>query len=149
VNLYIDTSALMRRYDASRNGGTEFSDVFSAAVLHGTALITAAEVTCALYGIMRAGGIRRKHLLKLTEQFDRDYALMAKIPVTEALVGFACGLAERVSLRGYDAIHLAAAMTWKSVIGEQVTVATFDNRMWNAAQSEGFDVWPPDLSVFK
>jgi len=50
-------------------------------------------------------------------------------------------------LRGYDAVHLAAAATWQDAIGEAVTLATFDRRLWAAAEKEGLLAFPPDLAA--
>jgi hypothetical protein len=50
-----------------------------------------------------------------------------------------------VALRGYDAIHLAAALEWQDRIGEPITVATFDQDLWRAAREAGLDCFPEAL----
>lgn len=55
-------------------------------------------------------------------------------------------LAWEHGLRGYDAVHLAAALPWHEALGESVTVATYDKQLWQAAQSTGLVVWPESLS---
>ena len=49
-------------------------------------------------------------------------------------------------LRGYDAVHLAAAMTWQDAFGMPVTLATFDRLLWKVAGQDGIGlVYPSDL----
>jgi predicted nucleic acid-binding protein len=62
--------------------------------------------------------------------------------MTEVLVSRAASLAWDYSLRGYDAAHLASALFWQDMLGESVTVATYDRQLWNAAQATGLTVWP-------
>jgi hypothetical protein len=51
-------------------------------------------------------------------------------------------------LRGYDALHLAAALFWQETLGEPVTLATFDRQLWQAGAAAGLEVWPADLGKF-
>jgi hypothetical protein len=53
--------------------------------------------------------------------------------VPESLVVRAGELAFEQDLRGYDAVHLAAALTWAEGMGESVTFATFDRQLWEGA----------------
>jgi hypothetical protein len=46
-------------------------------------------------------------------------------------------------LRGYDAVHLAAASVWQAALGERVTLASFDRHLWTVAESVGLDAYPP------
>ena len=48
-------------------------------------------------------------------------------------------------LRGYDAVHLAAALLWQETIGEPVTLATFDRQLWQAGGRAGLSVWPENF----
>jgi hypothetical protein len=55
-------------------------------------------------------------------------------------------LAWEHDLRGFGAVHLAAASLWQEAMGEPVTVATFDRRLWAAAErSGGLVPFPADL----
>lgn len=68
-----------------------------------------------------------------------------RVQITEALVARADSLAWRHGLRGYDAVHLAAALAWQEGMGEPVTLATFDRRLWESARQSGLSVFPDDL----
>jgi uncharacterized protein len=48
-------------------------------------------------------------------------------------------------LRGFDAIHLACALIYREGLGEAVTLATYDRRLWQAGQSEGLQALPTFL----
>jgi predicted nucleic acid-binding protein len=50
--------------------------------------------------------------------------------VDEERVRLAEGLAWEHGLRGYDAVHLAAARAWSERLDRSITVATFDRALW-------------------
>jgi predicted nucleic acid-binding protein len=79
-------------------------------------------------------------------RFSRDWPDLARVAVTEALVARAETLAWDYGLRGYDAVQLAAAITWRDSVGEDVVLATFDRQLWEAAPQVGFEAWPEQLS---
>jgi hypothetical protein len=54
-------------------------------------------------------------------------------------------LAWEHGLRGYDAVQLASALTWQESVGEQIVLATFDQRLWDAAKRTGLKAWPEEL----
>ncbi len=57
-------------------------------------------------------------------------------------------LAWQYGLRGYDAIHLATALTWQEALKDKVVVGTFDQALWQVAKRVGLDVFPSDLAGF-
>ena len=62
----------------------------------------------------------------------------------EKLVALAEELAWNYRLRGYDAVHLAAAMVWADSMGGEMWLATFDRELWEAGRRSGLNVWPAD-----
>jgi predicted nucleic acid-binding protein len=58
------------------------------------------------------------------------------------LVARADGLACEHNLPGYDAIHLASALTWQDLIELPVTVVTYDRELAAAARASGMAVLP-------
>jgi hypothetical protein len=54
-------------------------------------------------------------------------------------------LAWELDLRGYDAVHLASALLWQDSLGRKVTMATFDRKLWQAAEERGLSPFPEDL----
>jgi predicted nucleic acid-binding protein len=66
--------------------------------------------------------------------------------ITETLIARADNLAWTLKLRGYDAVHLAAALHWSDRLGEPVVLATFDKELWTAAGKVEVEVFPARLS---
>jgi predicted nucleic acid-binding protein len=60
----------------------------------------------------------------------------------EALVSQAEQMAWQYGLRGYDAVHLAAAKVWHEEIAHPIVLATFDRELWKAAELVGLKAWP-------
>jgi predicted nucleic acid-binding protein len=75
-----------------------------------------------------------------------DWPDIVRVPITEGLVGRAEGLAWEYGLRGYDAVQLASALTWRESVGEQIVLATFDQQLWEAAKKAELTPWPERLS---
>ena len=57
-------------------------------------------------------------------------------------------LAWEHNLRGYDAVHLAAALSWGEALNAPVTLATFDRQLWQAAKMQGLRAYPDDLTPY-
>lgn len=95
----------------------------------GPALISRAEVAAALAKAIRVDALTQEEAVQ----------------VTEILIARADTLAWEHGLRGYDAVHLAAASLWQDAMREQVTLSTFDRRLWAAAKRVGLACHPPDL----
>jgi predicted nucleic acid-binding protein len=60
------------------------------------------------------------------------------VAVDVALSRAAGDLAEQLGLRGYDAVHLASALT----LGEPTTVVTWDEELRRAAAGSGCAIAP-------
>lgn len=73
-----------------------------------------------------------------TVQFELLWEQLSVVAVDTALVEAAGDLAELDGLRGYDAVHLAAAMTTQVSV-----VASADRQLLRAARSHGFGVTHP------
>jgi uncharacterized protein len=78
--------------------------------------------------------------------FDAEWTALARVQMSEMLVARAAVVAWDHGLRGYDAVHLAAALFWQDMVGERVTVATFDHQLWRAARTGGLGSWPEGLA---
>ena len=142
--VYLDASALVKRYVRER-GSKDVMELTATARAVATAIISRAEVAAALARAVRLGVVGRVGGRRAQDIFSREWPDFARIPVTEALVSLAERLAWDHDLRGYDAVQLAAAVTWQDVIGEDVVLATFDRRLWRAAPDVGLTAWPDKL----
>ncbi len=142
--VYLDASALVKRYVAER-GSPETAELTARAGAVATSLITRAEVAAALAKAVRIGLLGAESGRKAQRAFTSQWADIARVPVTEALLSRAETLAWDYALRGYDAVHLASALTWQESVGVAAILATFDRRLWEAGQKAGVRVWPEKL----
>jgi len=142
--LYLDASALVKRYVAEP-GSTEVSEAIARAEVTGTALISRAEVAAALAKAVRVGALGPEEAWNSLQVFRGEWLDLMRVQVTELTVARADAIAWQHGLRGYDAVHLAAATGWQDAMGEQVTLAAFDRRLWRAAKQVGLAAYPADL----
>ena len=142
--LYLDASALVQRYVAEL-GSTEVSAAISQAQVTGTALLSRAEVEAALAKAVRVYALTEEEALASLQVFRNEWPDLVRVQVTEMIVARAGAFAWDYGLRGYDAVHLAAASVWQDAMGERVTMATFDRHLWTVAESVGLEAYPADL----
>lgn len=144
MNLYLDTSALIKRYSIEP-GSTDVQRLVQQSTLLATARITRAEMSAAFARAVRMGVLSRPQALRNLSRFQQDWFDLFRIDVSEALVAQADALAWLHTLRGYDAIHLAAALAWQNELGEPVAIATYDQQLWTASNEARLIVYPPQL----
>ena len=143
MRLYLDTSALVKRYLVEQ-GSNETIEMVGRAELVATSLISRTEVAAAVAKAVRLG-LHRETGRTAQGTFLSHWPFFVRIPVTEALLSRADTLAWDYALRGYDAVQMASALTWQESIGRAVTLATFDRELWEASQKAGLLVWPAKL----
>jgi predicted nucleic acid-binding protein len=142
--LYLDTSALVKKYFEEPRS----ADVRTCIATHtsvATSTITRAESAAAFAKAVRVGTLTEVQAKLGHRIFVREWKNYIRIRVTESLVARADGIAWTFALRGYDAMHLAAALEWHDRIGEAITVATFDQDLWRAVGEAGLDRFPASL----
>ena len=145
MNLYLDTSALVKCYVAERGSEEAFALTMSAQIV-ASSLISQTEVAAAIAKAVRLGWISSESGRIAQHTFLNQWSDFFRIPVTEALVSRADSLAWNHALRGYDAIQLASALIWQESLGAPVTLATFDRELWQAAPKASLHVWPARLT---
>lgn len=143
--VYLDASALVKRY-IDEEGSREVERLLAGAISGGTSLLSRAEVSAAIARATRAGVIARAAADAALRLFRAQWPDLFRIHVDEGIVARADSLAWEQSLRGYDAIHLACALTWRESLGEDPVLATFDKQLWDAARQEGLVAWPEGLT---
>ena len=142
--LYLDASALVKRYVAEP-GSAEVSEAIAQAEVVGTALISRAEVAAALAKAVRVRALASGEAWNGLQVFRSEWLDLMRVQVTELAVARADAFAWEYALRGYDAVHLAAATVWQDAVGEQVTLASFDRHLWRAAEQVGLAAYPAGL----
>lgn len=145
---YLDSSALVKLYVRER-GSDAVADLVRSSEILGTALVSRTEVVAALAKAIRVGRLDEDAARRARQHFEGQWDHLVRLSVSEAVTTRAGELAWRHGLRGYDALHLAAALTWQELGGHAITFATFDHDLWNAAGTEAdLPPWPEDLSRF-
>lgn len=121
--VYFDTSALVKAYVAESGSAHVQTLMATPNIQPGSLIILEVEMAAALHKATRLFRLDEATLNAAWQVFLADWSAFARIEVAEALVRRASQLALKHSLRGYDALHLAAALDWQDHIGEPVTLA--------------------------
>ncbi len=145
--LYVDTSAHIKQY-VQEPGSDVVAQWIGEAMSVGCAIIGQAEMIAVLAKLVRMKLITRRVALIKIEEIQSDWRNIAHLQITDSLVAHAGDLAWQHGLRGYDAVHLAAALAWQNGLRLPVTLATFDRQLWDAAQAEGLLPEPDDLASY-
>jgi predicted nucleic acid-binding protein len=147
---YLDTSALLKRY-VQEAGSTWLATLSDPAANHtlATALITKVEAAAGLAAKFRQGGLPLADYQQAEQDLLHDFTYVySTIDIDEPLVDLAADLAKPHRLRGYDAVQLAAAVTFQSMLAAQLPALTFLSAgvlLLQAAQQEGLLVDNPNL----
>lgn len=141
--IYLDTSALVKRF-VEEPGSAFVDDLWLRGGPAATARVAAAEAHAAFARRWRERSISERDFLRLRRDFDRDWASLVRLDVTEDVVRRVRDLVRRHPLRGYDAVHLAAALELASELRLPVTFVTADERLGGAARRERLAVIDPE-----
>ena len=142
--LYLDTSALVKKY-VEESRSDEVRNCIAQHEMIATVAITRAESAATFARAVRRGSLTEGKARASHRQFIREWKTYMRIRVTESLVARADEVAWTFRLRGYDAVHLAAALEWYDRMEEPITVATFDQDLWKAAAEAGLEHFPDSL----
>lgn len=131
--MYFDTSAIVPIVveEASSTVASRLWDEADRVV---SSRLVYAEARAALAMARRIDRIDESGLREAVDDFESLHDQLDVIEVTEGLVREAGGLAEQLSLRGYDAVHLASA---RLVDDAELVLATGDQSLLVAARTIG------------
>ena len=139
--LYLDTSALVKRY-IRESSTDEVLALIETAEAVGSTVLAKVEMAAALDKAVRQEWVPRKDARRAWRDFLDHWPAFTRLNVTSGIIERASLLAWEYGLRGYDALHLASALYWHDTLNIPITLATFDRDLWNAAQKAGTTVWP-------
>jgi len=142
--VYLDASALVKSFVVEA-GSAEVGLLIREARIVGTSLISRVEVVAAFAKVVRMKLLSRQEMIGVLQTFRMAWPRLLRLELTETVIARADTLAWEHELRGYDAVHLAAALSWNEAIGEPVTLATFDRELWQAGRAAGLVVWPGSI----
>ncbi len=131
MNLYLDSSALLKRYLAEE-GAVQFEAAFDEASGCAASRITFVETMRGLAAEPDQSARARK-----------DWESVNVVELSPVVCERAVTVAKVRSLKTLDAIHLASALV---IATDDLTFATFDRRLHAAAHAEGLTTLPAALS---
>lgn len=137
--LYLDTSSLVKLY-VPEAGSDSVERLVETTEVVATSRLAYVEARAAFARKRRERGMTPVDYRTVIQDFDRDWESYFTVDVSEALVRMAGQLAEKHALRGYDAIHLASAVTIRQHGDQRVTFSCFDTRLRHAARREGLSI---------
>jgi len=142
--IYADTSALVKRY-VREPSSEEFFALLETAEAVGTAVITQVEMASALGKAARLNWVEKEAAIQSWQDFLTHWQSFTRISLGAGIIERASRLAWEHELRGYDAVHLAAALTWQETLNLPILLATFDRELWRAGKKEHLKIWPEEL----
>ncbi len=140
---YFDTSALIKRF-TSEKGTPLVQKLLISGQTPATATITYAEVYGALARKNREKQVTAAQYHLACLQFEEDWNVYVRVELRENVLRTARRLIQKHPLRGFDAIHLASALTLKADLGEEIVFVAADDRLLHAAKSEALPVVNPE-----
>jgi predicted nucleic acid-binding protein len=139
--LYLDTSALLKRYFREH-----FSDAIIACWKSASHLVTSsvayAETMASMYRKQREANLKASLIEHVAALFTDDWQAFIRVEVNDNLNELVSGLVARHPLRGFDTIHLASALAIHKRISRDFVFACFDKSLLAAARAEGLETFP-------
>ena len=134
MTLYLDTSSLVTLYVAE-TGSEVVRRFVSDADVVATSVVAYAETRAALGRLRREGVLTASKLRSTRREFEDQWPTFLALDATDSLCRAAGELAEKHSLRGFDAIHLASFAEIARRAGAGATrFSSFDDRLNRAAR---------------
>ncbi|MGH2424917.1 MAG: type II toxin-antitoxin system VapC family toxin [bacterium] len=135
MNLYVDTSALVKLY-VVEEGSETVKSLVRDAELAATSALAYAEARAAFARRHREGELAKLEYRRVVKALDADWPHLLRVQVVERLIHEAAHIVDEHGLRAYDAIHLASALELRRGLQAPVTFACWDSRLLRAARQE-------------
>jgi len=129
LTAYLDSSGLVKLLIRDEVGGALVRGIIGPANRTVTSIVTYAESRAAIAAAVRGGRMDVVEGRQAVDTLDEIWS---------ALVRLAGSLTDRHRLRGFDAIHLASAVS----LGAATTMVTWDKDLAHAAHDEGLTTVP-------
>jgi predicted nucleic acid-binding protein len=139
LTVYFDTSALLKLV-VEEEGSETAASLWDRADAVVTSRLAYAEGRAALAAARRKGRLTTRAHGTAKRAFEALWRQLWLLELREDIVRAAGDLAEQLALKGYDAVHLASAV---SASGGDVVLATWDRDLGSAALALGLAVAPP------
>lgn len=139
--LYVDTSALVKLY-VEEPLSQELSYAVDEAEAVATSLLAYTEAIAAFARARREVRLSPQEYRRVVDAFEEDWSRYITVEVTDRLVKTAGHLAASRTLRGYDALHLASALTLRERVPSSMMFVAFDRALSVAAKRESLRIHP-------
>jgi predicted nucleic acid-binding protein len=139
VNLYLDTSALVKLY-VDEEGSPAVHGALQQATVAATSTLAYVEARSALARRRREGGLAATEYRRAVRSLDADWVHYQRVRVTDQLIHKAAETAESFQLRAYDAVHLASALTIAARLETLVVFVCWDAGLEEAARRAGLQL---------
>lgn len=133
--IYLDTSALVKRFVAER-GSDRVQEIVKSGEPLATSKIGYAEAYAALTRRKREGSLSAREYAQACRNFEDDWKTYIRLDLQDDVLLLARDLIKRRPLRGVDAIHLASALTLSRALGEPIELLASDAGLLDAARAE-------------
>lgn len=140
--IYFDTSALVKRYLREADSDKVMALFNEADHIFGSVVITQVEIAATFQKAVRMEVASSKLAEEVWRDFLDHWQSFTRLRIFAGTIERASENAWKYELRGYDSLHLAAALLWQETLGTQITLATFDHELWVAGQKAGMLSWP-------
>jgi predicted nucleic acid-binding protein len=134
---YVDTSTLIKLI-VEEDGSDRAEAVWQAADAVTSVGLIIVEARAALAAAARGGRLNNRQHKEAKAELDRLVGDLHLVRITEQLLHEAAELAEIEGLRGYDAVHLAAALTAGAFV-----LTSADGTLCEAAARRGLHIANP------
>lgn len=138
---YVDTSALLKLV-IDEDGSDQAATIWTSADTVASVALITVEARAALAAASRGRRITAKQHADARRELEVLLADLHIVEPTEELIGEAAALAEAEGLRGYDAVHLAAAL----LVGATV-LSSADTELCAAAERRGLHIANPLMAT--
>lgn len=144
VNLYLDTSALVKLYIEETGTARVLAAVEAAEGAQIITDISRVESRSAVRRRERASDISGTEANQILKQIERDVSSFFLVqPTSSAVLEEALRLIDRYPLRAYDALQLAGCLVVRDNLPGPVTFVCADAQLCQAAEQEGLTTLNP------
>lgn len=134
---YVDTSTLLKLV-IDEDGSDRAGMIWTSAETVASIVLITVEARAALAAARRGGRLTARQHGEARGELGALIADLHIVEPTEQLIAAAADLAEAEGLRGYDAVHLAAALLLDATV-----LSSADTDLCAAAQRQGLHVANP------
>ncbi len=142
--IYADSSVIVKRY-YQEAGTTRVRERWTTSERVFTSRVSYAEVHAAFGRKRRDGGLSASLFRAIAGAFEAEWPAYDQILVDSATLATVRRLVRSHPLRGFDAIHLAAALWLREQLGDPMEFWASGERLEAAAKKEGLAVVNPEL----